>query len=49
MTLSVYTKLRESYNMTVIIDSEDTDVYIQAADLPSDLLIKNKNNKNVLI
>ena len=38
---------RESYNETVIIDSEDTDVYVRAAyvahDLLCDLLIKNKN------
>ena len=47
MILSAYAKLRESYNGTVIIDSEDTDVYVQAAyvahNLPGDLLIKNKN------
>ena len=47
MTLSAYAKSRESYNETIIIDSEDTDVYAQAAyvahDLPVDLLIKNKN------
>ena len=28
MILSAYAKLRESYNGTVIIDSEDTDVYV---------------------
>ena len=47
MILSAYAKLRESYNGTVIIDSEDTDVYVQTAyvahNLPGDLLIKNKN------
>ena len=47
MISSAYAKLRKSYNGTVIIDSEDTDVYVQAAciahDLPGDLLIKNKN------
>ena len=47
MILSAYAKLRESYNGTVIIDSEDTDVYIQVAyvthDLPHDLFIKSKN------
>ena len=47
MILSAYAKLRESYNGTVIIDSEDTDVYVQAAyvahNLPGDLLIKNEN------
>ena len=47
MILSAYAKLRESYNGTVITDSEDTDVYVQttyfAHDLPGDLLIKNKN------
>ena len=45
MILSAYAKLRESYNETVIIDSEDTDVYVQAAyvahNLPGDILIQN--------
>ena len=47
MLLSAYGKLRESYDGTVVIDSEDTDVYVQAAyvahDLPGDLLINNKS------
>ena len=47
MILSAYAKLRESYNGTVITDSEDTDVYVQttyfAHDLLGDLFIKNKN------
>ena len=47
MILSAYATLSESYNGTVIIDSEDTYVYVQAAyvahSLPGDLLIKNKN------
>ena len=47
MILSVYAKLRESYDGTVIIDSEDADVYVHAAyvahNLLGDLLIKNKN------
>ena len=45
--LSVYAKLRKSYNGIVIIDSEDSDVYVRAAyvalNLLSYLLIKNKN------
>ena len=42
--LSVYAKLRESYNGTVIINSENTDVYVLAAlDLLGYLLIKNKS------
>ena len=48
MILSEYGKLRESYNGTVIIDSEDTEVYVQAAyvayNLPGDLLTKSKNS-----
>ena len=47
MILSAYATLSESYNGTVIIDSEDTYVYVQAAyvahNLLGDLLIKNKN------
>ena len=47
MILSAYAKLREFCNGTVIIDSEDTDGYVQAAyvahDFLDDLLIKNKN------
>ena len=47
MILSIYAKLRESYNGTVIIHSEYTYVHVQAAyvahDLLGDLLIKNKN------
>ena len=44
MVLSAYAKLRESYNRTIIIDKEDTnmDSYV-AHDIPGDLLIKNKN------
>ena len=44
--LSVYAKLRKSYNGIVIIDSEDSDVYVRAAYVAlnlSYLLIKNKN------
>ena len=44
MILKAYVKLGESYNGTVIIDSEDTDVYVQAAyvahDLPSHFSLK---------
>ena len=40
MILSAFAKLRESYNGRVNIDSEDADVYVQAAyvahDLPGD-------------
>ena len=46
MILSAYAKLRQSYNGTVIIDSEDTGVYVQAAyvahDFPDDLIIKTR-------
>ena len=46
MILRAYAKLRESYNGTVIILSEDADMYVQAAyvvnDFPGDLLIINK-------
>ena len=48
MILKTYAKLRESYNGTVIIDSEDTDMNVQAAyvahDLPGDLLIKKQEH-----
>ena len=38
MILSAYAKLRESYNGTVIIYSENTDVYVQAAYVAHNLL-----------
>ena len=47
MLLTAYAKLRDFYDGTVVIDSEDTDVYVQAAyvsnNSPGCLLIKNKN------
>lgn len=48
MLLSTYAKLRaENYTGTVVLDSEDTDVYVQAVyvsqQLPGDLLIKRKH------
>ena len=46
MILSTYAKLREYYNGTVIINSEDTDLYVQGAYVAHNLqgnLIKNKN------
>ena len=40
--------MRESFNGTVIIDSEDTDMYVYAAyvahNLPGDLLIKKQEH-----
>ena len=46
MLISAYAKLRESYDGSVIIDSEDTDVYVQGAFvshvLPGNLYMKNK-------
>ena len=51
--LSAYAKLRESCNGTVIIDSEDMEVYVQAAyvvhNLPDDFLIKKKKKKHYSI
>ena len=48
MLLSAYSKLRDSYDGPVVIGSEDTDVYVQAAYvahiLPGNLYIKNKNS-----
>ena len=48
MLFSAYAKLRDGdYNGTVVIDSEDTDVYVQAAyvsqQLRGDLLIKRRH------
>ncbi|KAL8573120.1 hypothetical protein ACOMHN_027380 [Nucella lapillus] len=48
MLLSAYAKLRTgNYRGTVVLDSEDTDVHVQAAylsqQLPGDLLIKSKD------
>ena len=48
MMLSVYAKLRMgNINGAVVLDSEDTDVYVQAAylsqQLPCDLIIKYKH------
>ena len=48
MMLSAYAKLRTgNFNGAVVLDSEDTDVYVQAAylsqQLPGDLLIKRKH------
>src|SRR5437867_2816456 len=48
MLLSAYAKLRaENYTGSVVLDSEDTDVYVQAAyvsqQLPGALLIKHKH------
>ena len=48
MMLSAYAKLRTgNINGAVVLDSEDTDVYVQAAylsqQLPGDLLIKHKH------
>ena len=50
MLISAYAKLRDScnYNGAVIIDSEDTDVYVQAAFvshvLPGNLYLKHKRS-----
>ena len=48
MLLSAYAKVRtQNYNESVVLDSEDTDVYVQAAyvshQIQGDQLIKRKN------
>ena len=47
MIFSAYANLRRSVSHTVVIDSEDTDVYVQAAyvsnHIPGDLVIKSKS------
>ena len=47
MMFSAYAKLRAGINGAVVLDSEDTDVYVQATylsqQLPGDLLIKRKH------